>query len=132
MRVLITGDREWDDEGTMYEGFDHINDYLSFDLDIDPFVEPPIIVEGCARGADQMAERLAQMIYHWPVEHHQANWGKHGNAAGIIRNQEMLDAPGGIDLCLAFHPNLKRSKGTLDMIERCLRAGIEVRLYPRS
>lgn len=132
MRVIVSGDREWKNEGVMYEAFDRLReDCLAIsESHHNPVL--PTIVEGCQRGADTMAERIAGMVYVWPLEHHPANWGMYGNAAGAIRNTEMLTMPGNIDLCLAFHPDLKRSKGTLDMVEKCLRAGIEVRLYPRS
>lgn len=38
------------------------------------------------------------------------------------RQQVVADA--GADLCLAFHPDLAKSKGTGDMVMRALKAGI--------
>lgn len=114
----------------MHDGFDYILEQRLAISESPHDLAPITIVEGCARGADSMAERLATMVYGIDLEHHPANWDALGKPAGPIRNTEMLAS--GIDLCLAFHKDLKRSKGTLDMVEKCLRAGIEVRLYPRS
>lgn len=50
-----------------------------------------------------------------------ANWGKFGNAAGPIRNAEML-SEGKPDLVLAF----PGGAGTRDMINRSLKAGVTV------
>ena len=54
-----------------------------------------------------------------------ADWGRHGRAAGPIRNQEMLDV-GGHDLVVAVNRDWAKSKGTNDMVKRCERAGIPV------
>jgi hypothetical protein len=54
-----------------------------------------------------------------------ADWDKHGRAAGPIRNQQMLDE-GKPDLVVAFL--LPQGSGTLDMIRRTEKAGIEVRV----
>ncbi len=134
MRVIVSGSRDWtgtSDESVMHKAFQDLYDRYEYWASIitDPFEW--VIVEGCQRGADEMAERFTTMLYsaEWTLEHHPAHWDKLGNAAGAIRNQEMLDT--GVDLCLAFHRNLKESSGTLDMIERCLRAGVPVQLYPQ-
>ena len=92
--------------------------------------ESVTLVHGAARGADQMAERLALMHFGWDVDPYPADWDQYGKGAGAIRNQAMLDS--GVDRVLAFHKDLKRSKGTLDMIERALRAKVPVELYPRT
>ena len=128
VRLLVTGDRDWADEKTMYGAllaFDNNRDW------IDEVTKQQVtLVHGAARGADQMAERLAFMHFGWEVDPFEAEWEKYGKGAGAIRNQEMLDS--GVDFALAFHANLKRSKGTLDMIERLLRANVPLELYPKS
>jgi predicted Rossmann-fold nucleotide-binding protein len=50
-----------------------------------------------------------------------ANWPKHGKGAGFIRNQQMLNE-GKPDLMIAF----PGGKGTADMIEKAIKAGIKV------
>jgi hypothetical protein len=57
-----------------------------------------------------------------PYESYPADWATHKRAAGPIRNQQMLDT--GIDLCIGFHPDITKSKGTKDMLTRASKAGI--------
>lgn len=83
------------------------------------------IVHGGARGADRMAGHVAKGLG-YPVHVHEADWNAHGKAAGILRNQEMLDRHPDIELVLAFHDDLAHSKGTGDMVRRARAAGIPV------
>ena len=55
---------------------------------------------------------------------HPADWDKHGKAAGMIRNREMVAL--GADICLAFP--IGRSPGTRACIREAQRAGIPVRV----
>lgn len=86
-----------------------------------------VIVHGGAKGADRIADDLA-WDYGFRTVVYAADWKTHGKAAGPIRNQQMLDA--GADLVLAFP--LPGSKGTLDMIHRAKRAGVDVRVFSPS
>jgi hypothetical protein len=109
MKVLVTGDREWTDRARL-EGV----------LDGYPV---KVVVEGCARGADRMAEEWATSRG-VTIDHHPADWARLHRAAGPIRNREMaLTKP---DLVIAFHYDLTRSKGTADMVARARRSGIPV------
>jgi hypothetical protein len=98
-----------------------------------------IIIEGEARGADKMARQEAEKLG-MTVERYPANWEvtddtpphrirqrKDGTlydvAAGPIRNTQMLKE-GKPDRVVAFHSNIKRSKGTADMIRQAKAAGI--------
>jgi hypothetical protein len=125
VRVLVCGDRNWEDVGTLRRVLE---------------VFPPtttIIIHGDARGADRMAgelwfDRVMKAVgspeqARAAVERYPANWRKHGRAAGPLRNQAMLDT--GVDLVIAFHNDLSRSKGTADMIRRAIRAGITTVQY---
>ncbi len=49
---------------------------------------PSEIVSGGANGVDFMGEKWAR-DHHIPVKLYPAQWGKHGKAAGPIRNKEM-------------------------------------------
>jgi hypothetical protein len=64
------------------------------------------------RGADTLAGIIAEQIG-LQVEVYPADWNRHGQAAGPIRNQQMLDQ-GRPDIVLAFHANISQSKGTKD------------------
>jgi hypothetical protein len=58
-----------------------------------------------------------------PVVRYPADWARHGNAAGLVRNQQMLD-DGKPDLAVAF----PGGKGTADMVRRARKAGIPIKI----
>lgn len=109
MRVLVCGGRDYTDKMAVWY-------YL------DAYGPPEIteIVSGMARGVDsfaaEWATRFGFKLYKFP-----ADWKKHGNRAGPIRNQQMLDE-GKPDLVIAF----PGGNGTKDMVTRSKKAGIKV------
>ena len=115
MRVLICGDRNWNRHVDMVAGLVTI-------IPVDKYDEVTIVHGGC-RGADLIAAGVAANMG-WKVEEHKAKWHQYGRAAGPRRNCEMLAT--GIDLVIACHSDLANSKGTKDMVERALKAGVEV------
>lgn len=115
-RILITGDREWNDISKMVA---ILSKHIHADCDI--------IIHGDARGADRMGVEVAQKlgvskdrILAFPAE-----WHKYHKAAGPIRNQQML-MEGKPTLVLAFHDHIVKSKGTKDMINISRKAGVPV------
>lgn len=70
------------------------------------------IVSGGARGADSLAARYARE-HDIPLKVFPANWRQYGNAAGIIRNQEIVDY---CDELIAFWDG--QSPGTRDTIQK--------------
>lgn len=111
MRILVCGGRDYSDSTL-------VNAVL------DEYVHAGTlgtIIEGCARGADSLAETYGT-YWRIPVEHFPADWDKHGKAAGPIRNKQMLDE-GKPDLVVAF----PGGRGTANMIEQAERAGVPVR-----
>lgn len=78
-----------------------------------------ILVTGAATGADQTAEHVAYSLG-WRTEPHLADWDSHGNAAGPIRNREMVAA--GADVCVAF----PGGRGTQHCRDTAAAAGIPV------
>lgn len=121
--VLICGSREFTDRDI----FDRAMQQW-----LDKFGMPREIVEGCARGADSLAEDWAYThgaadsvsVANVILQHFPANWNRHGRAAGAIRNQQMLDY--GPDAVIAFTRDLRSSRGTRDMVTRARRAGLRV------
>lgn len=77
------------------------------------------IIHGAARGADTLAALFAKM-FGLQVEAYPADWNGQGRAAGILRNQRMLDT--GIGLVVAF----PGGSGTADMVFRAIKAGVRV------
>lgn len=112
MRVLVCGDRHWDDL-----------ELLQRELLVHA---PTLVIHGGARGADSLAGVVAHRLK-LPFLEFKAEWAKYGRAAGPLRNQRMLDE-GKPDLVLAFHDDLDQSKGTKNMIQLAKRAGVSVRL----
>jgi len=114
MRVLICGDRHWDD-------------YCAIEYEVFTRLEPgDVIIQGGAKGADRIAWLVGDR-YGLEVLLFAAEWALYGRAAGPIRNQRMLDE-GEPDEVWAFHPDLPQSKGTKDMVKRALKAGLPVYL----
>lgn len=121
MKLLVCGSRDWDDRitlGIVLRGFLHKTDGA---LEI---------IEGCARGADEMAEAFAKhfglVTHHFP-----AQWDDYAPSerwrAGHDRNQAMLDF--GPDMVVAFKngldPKLARG-GTENMVKIARDAGVRV------
>ena len=90
MRILITGDRNWKDTKPIY-------DYLG-SL---PQPRDQIIIHGDARGVDRISGYVA-CTYLMTIEKYPADWKKYHRAAGVIRNQQMLDE-GKPDVVVFFH-----------------------------
>lgn len=78
------------------------------------------VVTGGARGVDRIAERWAY-DNRIPCKVFYADWDKHGRAAGIIRNTEMVDYA---DALIAIWNS--SSRGTADIIGRAKSAGLPV------
>lgn len=95
--------------------------------------EGTTIIHGDARGADTMADFAARELG-FSVRSYPADWEHDGRGAGPRRNARMLEKehPGSdglhFDLCLAFTDDIVNSKGTRDMVKRCLAAGIPVEI----
>src|SRR6266704_483669 len=107
MRVIICGGRDFNDRKKVVKALTGLH-------------KDTVLVHGNCKGVDRLA---ADIWSHWEgrVEPHLADWKKHGNAAGPIRNQEMVDA--GAKFVIAF----PGGKGTADCVERAEKAGIQIR-----
>lgn len=125
--VLICGARDFADRAF-------------FDLAMERWIAkhgvPALVIEGCARGADSLAEAWATdrgvRIAHYPADWtpkpggptRQGAYGAYNPAAGPERNQLMLNA--GPHAVIAFSRGLAKSRGTADMVRRSREAGVPV------
>lgn len=114
---------------------DFVIDTLDYEIPLIDSDSNIKIISGGAKGPDNIAITWA-MTNHIPYAIYNANWAKHGNAAGPIRNQLMLDSEldyhidsnGNKTLaiehftCIAF----PGEKGTADMVRRCKKLNIPV------
>lgn len=109
-RVLVCGGRDYLDSI-------HVCDVLSAIHTAGPISH---LLQGGAGGADGVARAWARSL---KVECTTVNadWPKHGRAAGPIRNQKMLD-DWDIHLVVAF----PGGRGTADMVRRAKAKGIRV------
>lgn len=119
MRILVTGSRYW-------KNYEKIYDVLSWFKDIFGLC---VIIEGACRGADTMAANAGKSLGHI-IESYPAEWEKYGKSAGHIRNQEMLDK-GKPHFVLVFHPDLKKFRGTADMVRRAQKVGLMTMHFKR-
>lgn len=110
MRVLVCGGRDFENREWLYRVLD--------ELHVERAIE--VIIQGGARGADWMARDWARsrMV---EGKTYEADWKKHGKAAGPKRNAVML-AEGKPDLVVAF----PGGRGTADMVEKAEAAGVAV------
>ena len=116
-RVLVTGSREW---------ADHDSVTWALDAELRMHGAMTVVHGDCPTGADAIAAAWAREAgsrgSRVTAEPHPADWGRHGKAAGPIRNQQMVDL--GADVCLAFP--LGRSPGTRHCMRAAKKAGIPV------
>ena len=143
MRIQITGSRDFTD-------FEQIKDAIAYTIGEVDADEPIIVVSGHAKGADTLAEQVAE-YYGLPVELHPAQWGVHYlpgsdlpegatlhcpanhaglglcKMAGIRRNQVMLSK--NPEIVLAFKKRGAGNRGTQHMIDESKRRGFTVWEY---
>lgn len=114
-RLLVTGSRDWQDEGRLRAALEWAVEFFEIEL----------LVHGhCPLGADARADRWALEHMREPPERWKADWHL-GMAAGPLRNQQMVDA--GALVCLAFPMN--HSRGTWDCVRKAEAARIPVQIY---
>lgn len=113
-RVLICGDRNWTDTVA-------INRELLSLIARQSTGEELVIISGGAAGADQIAAYLARSN-NIHVAEVKALWETRHRSAGAQRNAIMLALEP--DEVIAFHSDIRQSRGTKDMINRSRRAGI--------
>lgn len=121
MRVLVSGDRN-------YRRMDII------ERELKKFPGDTIVIHGAASGADTLAGFVAERIGLKVINDGKgfpADWKRYGRAAGPVRNKQMLDE-GKPDLILAFHDDIKDSRGTKDMINRGVKARKKVILIEKG
>lgn len=111
MIVVITGGRLFGDRKFVWDNMDFHAVVLGITA----------VVNGRAKtGVDQFVHEWCEAR---GVEErsYPADWDAYGDAAGVLRNQQMLDEEPGIEHALIF----PGGTGTMDMARRCRKAGIE-------
>ena len=123
MKVLITGDRHYDE----------VEPILWILYGLTYHDKQLTLVEGEAKGADSLSREVA---YHlnatFPelaiqVKKYPADWKRYGRAAGPIRNRQQFDEERP-DVVIGFHNNIDSSSGTKDMLDYAKAQGATVYL----
>jgi hypothetical protein len=115
-KILITGDREWNNVEVM--------------ADVLSSLENPkeiILIHGDCRGADKMAALIGDELG-MTIKPYPADWVRYRKGAGPIRNRQMVTENPDISEALAFHNNIEKSVGTKDMISVLIKNNITYRL----
>lgn len=136
MRVLVCGSRAFEDYELLQKT---LHEFVVYDERPFPYLpEDFVLIQGGAKGADSLADQWAS-VYGVSSICYKADWEKYGKAAGPIRNKQMLDE-GKPDLVIAFlskvaheemlygFSNNQHSRGTKNMIEQAIKAGIPVKV----
>jgi ABC-type Fe3+-hydroxamate transport system substrate-binding protein len=110
MRVVVCGGRDFTDSDLVFRTLNELHDAT-------PITD---LAHGGAPGADTIAGQWMLRTGRQPVVF-LADWGKHGRAAGPIRNAKML-AELNPDLVVAF----PGGRGTADMVAMAKAAGVKV------
>lgn len=113
MKVLICGDRYWEDREFMHA-------ILSC------FTPETEIIHGACRGADTNAGNIGRALG-FSIQEFPADWDAFGKRAGYLRNKKMLEQ--GPDLVLAFHNDIENSRGTRMMARLAHEAGVPVLIF---
>lgn len=110
MKVLVCGGRDYADRNNIFDTLDSLHEDTAITT----------IIHGGARGADSLADAWARSR---GIKTHVffPDWDKYGNAAGPIRNQQMLKE-GNPDYVVAF----PGGKGTEHMISIAQSAGLRI------
>lgn len=116
-RILVTGSRSWDAEGTLRMALNRADAERPTGTDL-------LLVHGaCPKGADAMADTWAR-DYGFRTEPHRADWDGYGKQAGFVRNAEMVSL--GASLCLVFLQRGAANRGTTHCAGLAKKAGIPV------
>jgi hypothetical protein len=111
MVILVCGGRTYNNKEKIYEVLSSIHKDKSI----------TVLIHGAAKGVDTIAGYWAREN-NIKEKQYPALWNTYGKAAGVIRNQEMLDEED-IDLLVSF----PGGKGTADMKKRAKYKGVEIK-----
>nr|QBK85534.1 MAG: dual specificity phosphatase / DNA processing protein [Marseillevirus LCMAC101] len=115
LKVVVSGDRD------SFLSFRHI---MTRELKLLP--PHSTVIHGDCKGVDQLSGEIAKElgfeVIKYPIT--QEEWKGFGKAAGPIRNKRMLKEDP--DFILAFHPDIRYSKGTRNLITTAFVDGFKV------
>jgi len=108
-QVIVTGGRDYDDWAM-------VQDVLNL-------IDPDVVIQGGAHGADQQAKEWAELNGKKAITV-EANWNLNGKSAGPLRNIEMIETypdatvvafPGGIGTANCVKEAVRRNRVVLQV-----------------
>lgn len=108
MKTIIAGSRDYHNYDTLLEAIAESNWQISQ------------VVSGGAKGVDRLGEEYATVM-NLPLHIYEADWERHGRAAGPLRNAKMAE---NADALIALWDG--KSRGTKNMIETAKKRGLIV------
>ncbi len=115
MKVIVCGGRDYRNGAFIWRTLDKLHVERNFTA----------LMQGGASGADEFAKSWARTKPELQRFECKADWDKHGDAAGPIRNARMIEWKP--DLVVAF-PS-PSSGGTWDMVNKAKAAGVETIVF---
>jgi hypothetical protein len=115
--LIVSGSRDWVDEIPVRELLSKFDPAWT------------IVIHGKCRGLDMMVDRVAKSMG-FVVAAFPADWNRHGNGAGPIRNKDMfnigtLNQKWGVAVHAGIFP-LPQSRGTKNMYTLCQYGGFDI------
>lgn len=119
LAILITGAREYTNKKLIRET---LSQYKKKNTNV-------LLIHGNCSGVDKLAAEVGKELG-FQIESHPANWNKYGNAAGPIRNKEMIESLVKHDnkLMFAFHDDIEKSRGTKNCVSQAKKFGINAKI----
>lgn len=138
LAMLVCGDRNWSNFYIVHYALTTlIQTILKKDAMSDETAGNVLVIEGEARGADSHAATFAKhhtslKCVNIDLNPFPADWSV-GKSGGPIRNKNMLDhliaSESERKMVIAFHSNIKASKGTLNMLKLAAKNNILYRRF---
>lgn len=141
LRLIVTGSRKFTDAALIRQAIAAAREQYGPGL---------VVVHGAAPGADRLADKASRELG-LAVDPNPADWtgpcrascrpghrrrrwsgSTYCPAAGVYRNQAMLDAGAGAVIAFLVDPEISPCDGTRDMMRRASNAGIRVEGYPEQ
>ena len=137
MRVIVTGERDWDDVKAVCDALDQ--EYRRWMLS--QCGEFTVVHGACFPEKAASTGRRPPVSVDWIAdvwardrglepESHPADWSAHGASAGPRRNRAM--AARGASVCLAFWSGKIERSGTLNAMSECAKRGIPIRVTTKA
>ena len=115
--MIVAGGRTFQDYALLCAHLDRITAEIPGKIEL---------ISGHAPGADTLGERYARE-HKIKLRVFQARWDLYGKAAGVLRNQQMMEYALRRSAIAVFFWD-GSSRGTRDAIRRALKAGIDTRI----